>query len=59
MIYCFRFKVQDYKDSLKTKAEVLIIKGFPEKIVKLNELLETPNFQNRNFADVHSVSFFS
>ncbi|XP_011563417.1 proteasome activator complex subunit 3 isoform X3 [Plutella xylostella] len=46
-------KVQDYKDSLKQKAEHLIIKGFPEKIVKLNELLETPNFQNRAFADVH------
>ncbi|XP_021188191.1 proteasome activator complex subunit 3 isoform X1 [Helicoverpa armigera] len=46
-------KVQDYKDSLKQKAEHLIIKGFPEKIVKLNELLETSNFQNRDLADVH------
>ncbi|XP_022122139.1 proteasome activator complex subunit 3 isoform X1 [Pieris rapae] len=45
--------VQDYKDSLKQKAEHLIIKGFPEKIVKLNELLETPNFQNRELVDVH------
>ncbi|XP_059051801.1 proteasome activator complex subunit 3 isoform X2 [Achroia grisella] len=45
--------VQEYKDSLKQKAEHLIIKGFPEKIVKLNELLETPNFQNRDLADVH------
>ncbi|XP_045498387.1 proteasome activator complex subunit 3 isoform X1 [Colias croceus] len=45
--------VQDYKDSLKQKAEHLIIKGFPEKIVKLNELLETPNFQNRDLVDVH------
>ncbi|XP_045517868.1 proteasome activator complex subunit 3 isoform X3 [Pieris brassicae] len=44
---------KDYKDSLKQKAEHLIIKGFPEKIVKLNELLETPNFQNRELADVH------
>ncbi|XP_060803460.1 proteasome activator complex subunit 3 isoform X1 [Amyelois transitella] len=46
-------KVQEYKDSLKQKAEHLIIKGFPEKIVKLNELLETPNFQNRILTDVH------
>ncbi|XP_049873394.1 proteasome activator complex subunit 3-like isoform X1 [Pectinophora gossypiella] len=46
-------KVQDYKDSLKQKAEHLIIKGFPEKIVKLNELLETPNFHNRELNDVH------
>ncbi|XP_050666205.1 proteasome activator complex subunit 3 isoform X1 [Leptidea sinapis] len=45
--------VQDYKDSLKQKAEHLIIKGFPEKIVKLNELLETPHFQNRELVDVH------
>ncbi|CAK1556388.1 unnamed protein product [Leptosia nina] len=47
------FQVQDYKDSLKQKAEHLIIKGFPEKIVKLNELLETPNFENRELVDVH------
>ncbi|KOB75660.1 Proteasome subunit [Operophtera brumata] len=45
--------VQEYKDSLKLKAEQLIIKGFPEKIVKLNQLLETSNFQNRDLADVH------
>ncbi|KAL0838966.1 hypothetical protein ABMA28_016970 [Loxostege sticticalis] len=45
--------VQEYKDSLKQKAEHLIIKGFPEKIVKLNELLEKSNFQNRDLADVH------
>ncbi|XP_026327499.1 proteasome activator complex subunit 3 [Hyposmocoma kahamanoa] len=46
-------KVQEYKDSLKQKAEHLIIKGFPEKIVKLNELLETSNFRDRDLADVH------
>lgn len=48
-------QVQDYKDSLKDKAEKLIFKGFPEKIVKLNELLETPNFSNRSLSDVHQV----
>lgn len=31
----------------------MIIKGFPEKIVKLNELLETPSFCNRELSDVH------
>lgn len=46
-------QVQEYKDSLKTKAEQLLLKGFPEKIVKLNELLETQNFSNRNFSEVH------
>lgn len=53
--HVYLFQVQDYKDSLKQKAEHLIIKGFPEKIVKLNELLETSHFQNRDLADVHQV----
>lgn len=35
------------------QAEQLLLKGFPEKIVKLNELLETPNFCNRNLNEVH------
>ncbi|XP_030379071.1 proteasome activator complex subunit 3 [Scaptodrosophila lebanonensis] len=46
-------KVQEYKDSLITKAEFLITKGFPEKIVELNELLSTPMFNERNFSEVH------
>lgn len=46
-------QVQDYKDSLKSRAEELVLKGFPETIVKLNELLETPQFYNRHFTDVH------
>lgn len=46
-------KVQDYKDNLIKKAEELIIKGFPEKIVKLNDLLATPEFSERNFTDVY------
>lgn len=46
-------KVQDYKDTLIKKAEELIIKGFPEKIVELNDLLATPEFAERNFTDVY------
>lgn len=46
-------KVQEYKDNLIKKAEDLIIKGFPEKIVKLNDLLATPQFSERNFSDVY------
>ncbi|XP_011198965.1 proteasome activator complex subunit 3 [Bactrocera dorsalis] len=46
-------QVQDYKDSLIKKAEQLIIQGFPEKIVELNELLATPMFSDRNFNEVH------
>ncbi|XP_072949096.1 proteasome activator complex subunit 3 isoform X2 [Epargyreus clarus] len=44
---------KEYKDSLKQKAEHLIIKGFPEKIVKLNDVLEISNFKNRDLSDVH------
>ncbi|CAD7090087.1 unnamed protein product [Hermetia illucens] len=46
-------KVQDYKDTLIKKAENLIIYGFPEKIVELNEMLATPMFSERNFDEVH------
>lgn len=48
-------KVQEYKDGLIKKAEILITVGFPEKIVRLNELLETQMFANRNLNDVHQV----
>ncbi|EDW86470.1 uncharacterized protein Dwil_GK18337 [Drosophila willistoni] len=46
-------KVQEYKETLITKAETLITKRFPEKIVQLNELLATPMFNERNFIEVH------
>jgi len=46
-------KVQDYKTDLIKKAEQLIVTGFPEKICKLNELLATPQFSERNFKEVY------
>lgn len=46
-------KVQEYKEELKQKAEQLVLKGFPETIVKLNSILETTQFKNRKFSDVH------
>ncbi|GLG97061.1 hypothetical protein R5R35_009326 [Gryllus longicercus] len=46
-------KVQEYKDSLKTKAEELILKGFPKKIVELNDLLETAQFGRTDLSEVH------
>uniref|UniRef100_V5GKH4 Proteasome activator complex subunit 3 n=1 Tax=Anoplophora glabripennis TaxID=217634 RepID=V5GKH4_ANOGL len=46
-------KVQEYKEGLKQKAEQLVLKGFPETIVKLNSILETSQFKNRKFSDVH------
>lgn len=46
-------QVQEYKEELKQKAEQLVLKGFPETIVKLNNILETSQFKNRKFSDVH------
>jgi len=48
-------KVQEYKDELIKKAETLITTGFPEKIVQLNEMLETHMFANRNFHEVYQA----
>ena len=46
-------KVLEYKNELIKKAEHLIVHGFPDKIVKLNTLLETPQFAERNFKEVY------
>ncbi|XP_053678493.1 proteasome activator complex subunit 3 [Anopheles nili] len=46
-------KVQQYKDNLINRAETLIVKEFPERIVRLNTLLETPQFSERSFTDVY------
>lgn len=35
------------------KAEELVLKGFPDTIVRLNEILETSQFKNRELFDVH------
>ncbi|CAH1119177.1 unnamed protein product [Phaedon cochleariae] len=46
-------KVQEYKEEVKKQAEHLLLKGFPETIVSLNNILETPQFKNRKFSEVH------
>jgi len=46
-------KVQQYKDSLKRKAEQLIFTGFPEKIVLLNEILASPQLNEKDLTNVH------
>lgn len=38
---------------MKSKAEELVFRGFPETIVRLNEILETPRFKDRKLVDVH------
>lgn len=55
-----KLQVEEYKNNLIAKAEKLILTGFPEKIIKLNDLLATPLFKNRDFAEVNQVitSFF-
>lgn len=45
--------MEAYKNDLITKAESLILTGFPEKIVQLNDLLNTPMFHNRDFDEVY------
>lgn len=47
-------QVQEYKNGLIKKAENLIVKEFPQKIVKLNELLETSRFfKEKNLKEVY------
>uniref|UniRef100_A0A336L3W4 CSON003843 protein n=1 Tax=Culicoides sonorensis TaxID=179676 RepID=A0A336L3W4_CULSO len=46
-------KVQEYKNNLIKKAEHLIVTEFPQKIVKLNDLLETSRFKEKNFKEVY------
>lgn len=46
-------KIQEYKDALKSQAEHLILYGFPETIIALNELLESPNFKDKSLWDLH------
>ncbi|XP_074026531.1 proteasome regulator gamma isoform X1 [Leptinotarsa decemlineata] len=46
-------QVQDYKEEVKKQAEQLVLKGFPETIVSLNSILETAQFKNRQFSEVH------
>nr|BAN21239.1 proteasome subunit [Riptortus pedestris] len=48
-------KVQQYKDSLKRKAEQLILIGFPEKIVLLNEILESSILNVKDLTNVHQI----
>lgn len=45
-------QVQEYKESLKKVAEERVLKGFPETIIELNEILETTQFKDRDLFDV-------
>lgn len=50
----FPLQVQAYKNGLIKKAENLIVIEFPQKIVKLNELLETERFfKEKNLKEVY------
>lgn len=46
-------KVKEYVDTVKSQAEELILKGFPEKIVILNDLLATDQFQVEDVTKIH------
>nr|CAD7572736.1 unnamed protein product [Timema californicum] len=42
-------------DSVMSPAEDLILKGFPNKIVELNNILETAQFGRKNLSEVHQT----
>nr|CAD7260825.1 unnamed protein product [Timema shepardi] len=42
-------------DSMMSPAEDLILKGFPNKIVELNNILETAQFGRKNLSEVHQT----
>lgn len=42
-----------YKSNVVFKAEHLIVKGFPAKIVELNQILETPPFNQKDPSKLH------
>lgn len=45
--------MKEYVDTVKSQAEELILKGFPEKIVILNDLLATEQFQVEDVTKIH------
>ena len=47
------YKCVIFFSSLMFQAEDLILKGFPKKIVELNELLETSQFGRQDLSEVH------
>lgn len=46
------FQVEAYKDTIKAKAEERVLKGFPETIMHMNDVLETTQFKNKDSIDV-------
>ncbi|MCL4121352.1 UNVERIFIED_CONTAM: hypothetical protein GTU68_016910, partial [Idotea baltica] len=47
-------QVEDYKNTVKKKAEKLVKEQFPERILHCNKLLETSPFYCNDFCTVHS-----
>lgn len=48
----FILKVQDYRDWVLRKADVLILQGFPKKIAQMNALLASKDFAENHFESV-------
>ncbi|XP_071446119.1 proteasome activator complex subunit 3 [Hetaerina americana] len=46
-------KVQEFMDEMKSRAEDLVINGFPQKIIELDALLKTSQFSRSDFSEVH------
>lgn len=52
-VHCKNFLFAIWNSIFPFQAEDLVLNGFPEKIMQLNDLLETPAFCSRNFSDIH------
>ncbi|XP_013786321.1 proteasome activator complex subunit 3-like isoform X1 [Limulus polyphemus] len=46
-------KVEDYKDNLKIEAEKLVLNDFPKKILELEEILQSDQFNVKNLKTLH------
>jgi len=46
-------KVRDYKERIKTEAEDLVTKQFPQKILDLEKLLKAEKSRRSNLSDIH------
>ncbi|KAF4520931.1 hypothetical protein B566_EDAN008906 [Ephemera danica] len=45
--------VLEYKERVKSQAEELVLKQFPKKIIELDELLKTAQFNRKDLTEVH------
>ena len=52
-------KLEKFKEKVKDNVTVLVDKTFPEKILELNELLESQKFSVKRLDTIHVSKWFS